>query len=103
MAYTNFAYYYAPHGWYPRHDPLKFITREYMKRTFSASDAVNKYLTRRLGLEMGCWAIELKNLRVASGRYGYMGRPQNMGLSINHMQDDDIAYYNDELAASCGL
>lgn len=27
----------------------------------------------------------------------------NIAMSINHLKDDDIAYYDDELAASVGL
>ncbi len=98
MSYTDFAYYFRPHGWIERHNPCKFYL---WGQRCGRSLAVREYCLRK-SLDMAIAAMnEIGALHRASGyKPRRLARP---ATSINHVRDGDAAYYNDELAASCGL
>lgn len=102
MPYTNFAYYFRPHGYINHYSPFKFIMRQYSARMFRCSDAVNKYLNRRVVMEMRAWPDEINRLHRAS-RHRPRRTVSSPAMSINHLRYGDTFYCNDELAASCGL
>ncbi len=98
MSYTNFAYYFRPHGWIERHNPRKFyLWGQRRGRSLAARD----YCLRK-SLDMAI--AEINEISARHQASGYIPRPlPRPAMSINHMRDGDTAYYNDELAASCGL
>lgn len=69
MTYTNFAYYYRPHGWYPRHNPERFAVMHYFKP--GLSPVARDYLMRRIVAEIGRHGIYLKDLRIASSHSAF--------------------------------
>lgn len=98
MSYTNFAYYFAPHGWIQQHNPQKFYLWGQRR---GRSDAARAYCYRK-SLDMAIAELnEIRATHEASGyRYRSLFQP---AMSINHMRDGDTCYRNDELAATCGL
>lgn len=99
MSYTNFAYYFAPHGWIQRHNPRKFYLWGQRR---GRSDAARAYCYRK-SLDMVIAEINEINARHKASRYKPLPPLCRIAMSINHVRDGDTAYYNDELAASCGL
>lgn len=100
MSYTNLAYYFRPHGWIERHNPNKFYLQG---QRHAHSELVRDYCLRK-SLDMVIAAMnEREALHRASGRAPRRFRIGRPAMSINHMRDGDTCYYNDELAASCGL
>lgn len=98
MTYTNFAYYFRPHGWIQRHNPRKFY-RWGQKR--GRSDAARDYCLRK---SLDLVIAEINEIGARHRASGYISRRTSRpAISINHVRDTDTAYYNDELAASCGL
>ena len=98
MSYTNFAYYFAPHGWIQRHNPRKFYLWGERR---GRSDAARAYCYRK-SLDMAIAEINEIGARHAASGY-IQRRVCQPAMSINHMRDGDTCYRNDELAASCGL
>lgn len=98
MSYTNFAYYFAPHGWIQRHNPRKFYLWGQRR---GRSDAARAYCYRK-SLDIAIAEINEIGARHAASRYiqRHVSQP---AMSINHMRDGVTCYRNDELAASCGL
>lgn len=94
MSYTNFAYYFAPHGWIQRHNPRKFYLWGQRR---GRSDAARAYCYRK-SLDMAI--AEINEIGARHAASGCVCQP---AMSINHMRDGDTCYRNDELAASCGL
>ena len=89
MSYTNFAYYFRPHGWYPRHDPYRFCVRQFFRGNWH--DAAQRYLMRRISMEMGRFATELKDLHVASRRIPRNFKHQtNPAWNVEHRHDRDL-------------
>lgn len=100
--YTNFAYYMPPHGWFPQYNPLRFAVRNFVNG-FYRSPAAREYLQNRMVMAVRCFADERERLHIASGRRPRTWSLRGLAPSINHLKDGDVAYCDDEIAASCGL
>lgn len=70
----------------------KFITGAYYSGKYPLKSAASEYLIRRI------FDFMKRNRR----KHPRPWRPR-IAMSVNHAGPDDTAYYNDELAASCGL
>lgn len=72
------------------------------QRAGTITPRVYDYLMGRMAAVIGRNVREIDALHRASGR-GRFARTTGIAMSINHLRDDDTAFYDDELAASCGL
>jgi len=98
MAYTNFAYYFRPHGWIQEHNHRKFYL---WGQRHGRSPAARDYCRRK---SFDLIIADINEIMARHRVSGYISRPApSPAMSINHMRDGDTAYYNDELATSCGL
>lgn len=98
MSYTNFAYYFRPHGWIQQHNPRKF----YLWGQRRGRSATARNYCYRKALDMAVADMWRMHLLHKASRY----KPRPLGRiapSINHMRDGHTCYRHDELAASCGL